>query len=95
MPVHRPVIPAPFRRPRIAIDHHGRTWQPCKAEEVQLGDTVPDVGLVVARQIVNRYETIAGVPGVAIGMKVILTGAGGVKRDFDPRQPVRAHRRAE
>lgn len=95
MPTMRRVIPAPFQRPRIAIDHHGRTWQPCKAEDVQVGDTVPDVGRVVDRQLVTRYEPIAGVPHVAVGMKVILTGAGGITRDFDPQKPIRAHRRSE
>lgn len=94
MPATRRVIPAPFRRPSIHVSHHGRTWQPCKAEDVELGDTVPDVGLVTGRQIVRRYETVAGVPDVLVGMKLILTGAGGIERAFDLTEPVRAHRKA-
>jgi hypothetical protein len=94
MPTTRPVIPAPFRRPSIHIAHHGRTWQPCRAEDVEVGDTVPDLGRVAGRQIVRRYETVAGVPDVLVGMKVILTGAGGIERAFDLTEPVRAHRKA-
>jgi hypothetical protein len=94
MPTTRRVIPAPFRRPSIRITHHGRAWQPCRAEDVEVGDTVPDLGLVTDRQIVTRYATVAGVPDVAIGMKVILTGAGGIEQAFDLTEPVRAHRKA-
>jgi hypothetical protein len=95
MPSTRRVIPAPFRRPRIDISHHGRSWQLCRADEIAAGDTVPDVGLVASAQIVTRYETVAGVPDVAIGMKVILRGVSGTELAFDPGQQVRAHRKAE
>ena len=93
MPTTRRVIPPPFRRPSISIAHHGRSWQPCRAEHVEVGDTVPDLGRVTSRQIVTRYETVAGIPDVAAGLKVILTGAGGIERSFDPAEQVRAHRR--
>ena len=63
MPVTRPVIPAPFRRPSISISHHGRTWQPCRAGDVQVGDTVPGVGLVTGRQIVTQYADSRRGPG--------------------------------
>jgi hypothetical protein len=95
LPTTRRVIPAPFRRPSINITHHGRQWMPCRAELVEVGDTVPDVGRVVHRELVNRYETIAGVPDVAVGVKVILTGAGGIRRAFDPQEQIRAHRHPE
>lgn len=95
MPVTRRVIPPPFQRQRINISRHGRTWQPCRAEDVQLGDTVPDVGLVTGRRVVTRYAKVAGVPDVAVGRKVILTGKGGIERAFDPTELVRAHRRSE
>jgi hypothetical protein len=95
MPATRRVIPPPFRRPSVNITRHGRSWQPCRAEQVEVGDTVPEVGRVTGRQIVTRYETVAGVPDVAIGMKVILTGAGGIEQAFDLQTPLRAHRKAE
>jgi hypothetical protein len=94
IPSTRRVIPAPFRRPSINIDHHGKTWQLCRAELVEPGDTVPDVGVVASAEQVTRYETVAGVPDVAVGMKVILTGKGGVVRSFGLGEQVRAHRRA-
>lgn len=93
MPTHRRVIPEPFRRPSIHVTHHGRTWQPCRADAVDVGDTVPDVGVVTEREIIRRTETVAGVPGVLTGMKIKLTGAGGVERVFDLDTPLRAHRK--
>jgi len=95
MPVTRRVKPPPFRRSRIEISHHGRTWQYVTAEKVQVGDTVPGVGEVTGRQIVRRYETVEGVPGVAVGMKVILTGKGGNVVPFELTDKVHAHRLAE
>jgi hypothetical protein len=95
LPRMKRVIPAPYRRDRIDISHHGRTWQPCRAGEVQVGDTVPGIGEVVKAEPVIRYETVAGVPDVAIGMKVKLTGKGGIVQAFDPGDQLRAHRVAE
>lgn len=46
VPATRRVIPAPFRRPRIAIDHHGKTWQTVRADQVREGDIVPGLGRV-------------------------------------------------
>ena len=46
VPATRRVIPAPFRRDRIAVDHHGKTWQSVRADQVREGDIVPDLGLV-------------------------------------------------
>jgi len=94
MPVTRRVIPEPFRKPRISIEHHGRSWQPCQAGRVEPGDTVPDVGLVTAVRTEVVRGTVAGVPDVATGMKTILTGAGGIERAFGPEEQVRAHRKA-
>ena len=94
-PVPRRVIPAPFRRPRFDLDRHGRTWQVPRADEVAEGDVVVDFGKVAATETVIRYETVAGIPDVATGMKVILTGVAGNRAAFEPGARVRAFRLAE
>lgn len=95
LPRTRRVIPAPFQRQRISITHHGRRWMPCLAEDVRPGDTVPGIGLVTGRQVVRRHEPVAGVSGVTVGMKVILTGKGGNAVTLDAHERVQAHRLAE
>jgi hypothetical protein len=89
------VIPAPFRRDRISIDRHGRAWATVPARLVAAGDVVPGIGRVTENRAVTRYETVAGVPGVATGMKNILFGAGGIEQAFEPGEHVRAFRLAE
>jgi hypothetical protein len=44
VPKMRRVIPAPFQRPSIHIDHHGKTWQRKLVTALKAGDIVPDVG---------------------------------------------------
>jgi hypothetical protein len=95
VPATRRVIPEPFARPSFNLDRHGRQWTSCRADDVAVGDVVPDLGQVTATETVIRYETIAGVPGVATGMKVILTGAAGNQAAFEAGQNVRAFRLAE
>lgn len=89
------VLPPPFQRPRFDLDRHGRTWQTCRADAVEPGDVVPDVGRIAEVDTDIRYETIAGIPDVATGMKVILVGIDGSRTAFDPAQQVRAFRLAE
>lgn len=89
------VIPPPFRRPRIDISHHGRTWQRIAVEDVAEGDTVPGIGLVVRTETVRRFARVDGHPDVVEGMKVILTGKGGARVAFDLGERVLAHRLAE
>jgi hypothetical protein len=95
VPVQRRVLPAPFRRESFTLDRHGRAWTSCRADAVVPGDVVPDVGRVAVAETVTRYETVAGVSGVAVGMKTILTGVTGNRVAFDPGQLVRAFRLAE
>jgi hypothetical protein len=95
VPATRRVLPAPFRRERVSLDRHGRAWQACRADAVQPGDVVPEVGRVREVDTDIRYETVAGVPDVATGMKVILVGIDGSRTAFDPAQQVRAFRLAE
>jgi hypothetical protein len=98
VPATRRVIPAPFRRPRFDLDRHGRAWATCRADDVAPGDMVAVGGAafrVASAERVIRYETVAGVPDVAIGMKVIITGIAGNQVVFEPGSNVRAFRQAE
>jgi hypothetical protein len=95
-PVPRRVIPAPFQRPRIAIDHHGRGWTTCPVDKIAEGDMVVDIGRIARdAETVIRYETVAGIPDVAVGMKVVLTGISGNRVPFEPGTRVRAFRLVE
>lgn len=96
VPAARRVIPAPFQRPRFDLDRHGRNWTTCDAEDVKKGDMVPDIGRIGCdAEIVIRYETVAGIPDVAVSMKVILTGISGNRVPFEPGTRVRAFRLTE
>ena len=98
-PVRRRVIPAPFRRPAIHIDHHGKSWQVKKAADVAAGDIVPDVGRVVQVQQVTLYRPRSEILGealegeydgaVAVGVEVKLTGIDGCVRVFGSHEQVR------
>jgi hypothetical protein len=97
-PATRRVIPAPFRRPRFDLDRHGRTWGNCRADAVKTGDMVAVDGTafrVAGVETVIRYEMVAGIPDVATGMKVIITGIAGNQVVFEPGSSVRAFRQAE
>jgi hypothetical protein len=83
MPVQRRVIPAPFRRPRISAGSHGKTWQSCRAGEVAVGDIVPDVGQVVYAGERVIHESLEGYD-VAVGLRVVLAGKGGVVQVHRP-----------
>jgi hypothetical protein len=82
-PATRRVIPAPFRRPRIELGHHGKSWQRLDACEVQPGDIVPDLGKITCSEAVTQYEPRhLFVPGggddrVAVRVDWVLTGLGG------------------
>jgi hypothetical protein len=89
------VLPAPFRRERVDLTRHGRAWTECRADEVAKDDVVPDVGRIAAVEPVLRYETVAGIPDVAVGMKVILVGVAGNRVAFNPGDSLRAFRLAE
>jgi len=95
-PVPRRVLPEPFRRPRIDIEHHGRQWTTCPVERITEGDMVVDVGRIARdAETVIRREAVAGVPDVAVGMKVILTNVVGSQVSFELGVRVRAFRKAE
>jgi hypothetical protein len=101
VPVRRRVIPAPFRRPSIHIDHHGKSWQVKHVESVQAGDIVPDVGRVAAAELRTRYVELHTVvkptelhgrypsTPVAAGIEVVLTGIDGREHLFEPSQRIR------
>lgn len=92
-PQTRRVIPPPFRRPRIAIDHHGKSWQLCRADEIARGDIIPGIGAVAAAYPYIRRDTIAGTEGVAAGTDIRVTGAGGSVAVYDAAESVRVFRK--
>lgn len=94
LPSLRRVIPEPFRRDRVDLTRHGRSWQTCRADAVEAGDMVVDVGRVMSTEAVIRYETVAGIPDVATGMSVVIKGAGGNELVLQPGDTVRAFRSA-
>lgn len=95
MPATRRVIPEPFRRPRIDISRHGRVWEYVPPELVEPGDTVPGVGQVAVIDVVVRRATVAGVPDVAVGTEVVLTGVSGTQCAYRPKDMIQAFRRQD
>ena len=101
MPAPRIVIPEPFRRPAVNLvsvegPTHGREWTSCPAENVLKDDVVVDVGRIACKpEIFTRYEAVAGVPDVAVGVKVKLTGIAGNQVVLDHGTRVRAFRLVE
>ena len=104
VPQRRRVIPAPFRRPSIHIDHHGKSWQGRRADQIEAGDIVPDVGRVAAAFPRTRYAQMRelfaedydfGLHGrdpdrqVAVGVETVLIGIDGREHLFEPSQQVR------
>lgn len=98
VPKMRRVIPAPFRRPRIAISHHGKTWQVKLAAQVLPGDILPDVGKVALVRQVTRYVPRSELTGeeagsfdglVAVGVDAVLTGISGCEKICGPNDQVR------
>jgi hypothetical protein len=94
LPSARRVIPAPFRRERVTGGRHGKTWQPVRADQVVPGDMTELVGKVAAAEPVLRREAVAGVPDVATGTGIVLTGIGGVTETVDAARQVRVFRRS-
>jgi hypothetical protein len=109
VPVRRRVIPAPFRRPSIHIDHHGKSWQVKRADRVEPDDIVPDVGRVAAMRTSTVYVRMSEVmkledlelhdlnpsKRVAVGLEVVLTGIDGREHIFEPSQRVHVFTAAE
>ena len=93
MPAPRRVIPAPFRRPTATGGAHGKSWhESVRADDLGVGDIIPDLGRVIRLREVIRREDIGGVQGVAAGTDVEVTGAGGLVRTFDAAVRLRVFR---
>lgn len=107
VPTTRRVIPPPFRRQRISIDHHGKTWQSVRADQVLEGDIVPDLGRVaeVAEAVLYSPRRDFLAPGqreqltedeldepVAHGMAIRILGAGANVLILRPDMQVRVFR---
>jgi hypothetical protein len=99
-PVTRRVIPRPFQRTRVVGGRHGKKWQERTLIGVRPGDIVPDVGRVVdvseAVRYRDRNEFIDGAePGnIAVGLDIVLTGAGGSELRGPASQSIRVFRLA-
>lgn len=91
VPSMRKTIPAPYKRPRIAIEHHGKTWAYAKAESVVKDDLVVDFGKIAEVQQRTNYDKIAGLK-VAVGVDVVLINIMDEVKVFDPTEQVRVFR---
>lgn len=89
-PAMRRTKPAPFKRQRISVDHHGKTWAYVRADEVRAGDIVPGVGKVEEAGTRVTYDAIAGVRA-ATGSVTWLRNGGSVT-ELDPAEQVLAFR---
>ncbi len=92
VPSMRKTIPAPFKRERISVDHHGKTWAYMQAAEVLPGDIVVDFGMVAARSEVTCYEVVAGVKA-AVGVEIHLWNILDERKVADPPDQLRVFRR--
>lgn len=64
VPSMRRVIPAPFQRPSISINHHGKRWQRMRADAVREGDMVVGIGKVGTIGLINKYRKRSEITGV-------------------------------
>lgn len=100
-------IPPPYKRDRIAIDHHGKSWAYARAETVQPDDIVVDFGKVVKvyERVIHQDISEIGdgdlkiAPGlitgdrVAVGTEWVLVNVAGDSAIFDdPAEQVRVFR---
>ena len=54
----RRATPAPFERPSVELGRHGRVWEFVVAEEVSVGDTVADFGVVAQTGRMARGDVV-------------------------------------
>lgn len=95
VPSMRKTIPAPFKRPRIDIDHHGKTWGYLRARDVAAGDIVVDFGKIERVTPYVHHEpdfTSRGRPTVATREGIILTNIAGDGMDVDSHEQLRVFR---
>lgn len=89
-PSMRRSIPPPFKRKRIEIEHHGKSWAYLRAEQVRPGDQVVDVGLVNEVGTRVLHEEVNGV-WAATGAVIQLWNNDAVT-EVDPDEQVRVFR---
>jgi hypothetical protein len=77
-PGMRRSVPAPFKRDRIAVDHHGKSWAYAPAWSVQPGDIVVDFGKIAENNNRITYKDISEVVvGEVVHLSSALRDAGG------------------
>lgn len=105
-PSMRRTIPPPYKRDRIAIDHHGKTWGYARASTVEPGDIVVDFGKIVQVASVVKYKDVGDIgrglllnqryeftgDKVAVGTEVLLVNIAEETRPFDPDEQLRVFR---
>jgi hypothetical protein len=91
VPSMRRTIPAPYKRDRIAIDHHGKTWAYMAAEKVQPDDIVVDFGKIEWAALSTIYDEVAGVRA-AVDVEVCMCNIAGQTKTFDPAEQIRVFR---
>ena len=93
VPRRQRVIPAPFRRNRIDISHHGREWLVVPARTLRKDDLVVDRGKIVDTQWLIEYDTIEG-PGMPVQAPVAewlrVSFLSGEVYQYFPHEGVRA-----
>lgn len=93
VPRRQRVIPAPFRRNRIDISHHGREWLAVSARTLRIGDLVVDRGKVEDIHWHTENDSIdAGGYTVQTAVEewVVVTFLSGKTENYFPHEGVRA-----
>lgn len=97
VPSMRRAVPPPYQRPRISIDHHGKTWAYLQAHQVREGDIVVDFGKILSVTPYLRHETRFNPDTgrqlrVATHEGILLTNIAGGSRDHNAREQLRVFR---
>jgi hypothetical protein len=90
-PTMRRSIPEPYKRHRIDIDHHGKTWAYARADSVAAGDIVVDFGKIEVLDTEVIHEEVNGV-WAATSAVLVLTNIMGERRKFDPDEQLQVFR---
>lgn len=84
-------IPAPHSRPRIAVDHHGKTWAYLQAGSIRKGDIVVDFGKIEHAVPGGTWEQVAG-HNVLVREHIALVNIAGDRMTPDPAEQLRVFR---
>lgn len=96
-PSMRRAIPPPYQRPRISIDHHGKTWAYLQAHQVREGDIVVDFGKIARVTPYLKHDTelnpeTGRFRRVATAEGILLANIAGESRDCGAQDQLRVFR---